>query len=56
MDDVARYMRIGRVKAYELARDPSFPTIRVGRLIRVERDAFLSWCEQLNQSNKHHAS
>ncbi|MDI9261273.1 excisionase family DNA-binding protein [Alicyclobacillus sendaiensis] len=56
MDDVARYMRIGRVKAYELARDPSFPAIRVGRLIRVEREAFLMWCEQMKQSNRHQAS
>nr|WP_231493611.1 helix-turn-helix domain-containing protein [Alicyclobacillus macrosporangiidus] len=44
MEDVARYLRIGRTAAYELARRSDFPAIRVGRLVRVNREAFLRWC------------
>lgn len=46
MDDVARYLRIGRTKAYELAYRPDFPAIRIGRCVRVPRDAFLRWCSE----------
>ncbi len=45
MNDVARYLRIGRTVAYELAHRPDFPAVRIGRLIRVNREAFLRWCE-----------
>ncbi|GMA49361.1 hypothetical protein GCM10025857_07180 [Alicyclobacillus contaminans] len=44
MSDVARYLRIGRTKAYELAYQPGFPVIRIGRLVRVPRERFLAWC------------
>jgi excisionase family DNA binding protein len=43
MEDVAQYLRIGRTAAYELARRPDFPAVRIGRYIRVNRDAFLRW-------------
>lgn len=43
MEDVARYLRIGRSAAYELARRPDFPAIRIGRYVRVNREAFLLW-------------
>ncbi|WP_284286708.1 helix-turn-helix domain-containing protein [Alicyclobacillus fastidiosus] len=35
MEDVARYLRIGRASAYELAKKKDFPTIKVGRWVRV---------------------
>ncbi|WP_303800182.1 helix-turn-helix domain-containing protein [Alicyclobacillus macrosporangiidus] len=44
MEDVARYLRIGRTAAYELAHRPDFPAVRIGRLVRVNREAFLRWC------------
>jgi len=44
MEDVARYLRVGRTAAYELAHRPDFPAIRIGRLVRVNREAFLRWC------------
>ncbi|MGB9919266.1 MAG: helix-turn-helix domain-containing protein [Moorellales bacterium] len=43
MVDIARFLRIGRSAAYELARRPDFPAIRLGRSIRVRREAFLAW-------------
>ncbi|SFU39390.1 helix-turn-helix transcriptional regulator [Alicyclobacillus macrosporangiidus] len=45
ISDVARYLRIGRTKAYELAYRPDFPVIRIGRLVRVPRERFLAWCD-----------
>ncbi|GAW92488.1 helix-turn-helix domain-containing protein [Calderihabitans maritimus] len=50
MPDVARYLRISRSAAYELAHDPSFPAIRIGRTIRVRRDAFLHWLQRKENS------
>ncbi|MCL6633926.1 MAG: helix-turn-helix domain-containing protein [Alicyclobacillus herbarius] len=44
MNDVARYLRIGRTAAYELAHRPDFPALRIGRLVRVNRETFLHWC------------
>lgn len=44
MEDVARYLRIGRTKAYELAYRPDFPSVRIGKYVRVNREAFLRWC------------
>lgn len=41
--EIAQFLRIGRSAAYELARRHDFPAIRLGRTIRVRRDAFLSW-------------
>jgi len=32
MEDVARYLRIGRTKAYELAYRPDFPSVRIGNV------------------------
>ncbi|MFB5193172.1 helix-turn-helix domain-containing protein [Alicyclobacillus fastidiosus] len=46
MTDVAKYLRIGRTKAYELAYNPDFPAIRIGRCVRVTKDAFLRWCNE----------
>ncbi|WP_245628941.1 helix-turn-helix domain-containing protein [Alicyclobacillus shizuokensis] len=44
MEDVAKYLRIGRTTAYELAHRPDFPAVRIRRLVRVNREAFLRWC------------
>jgi excisionase family DNA binding protein len=37
---------ISRLKAYELAHVPGFPVIRLGRAMRVPRDAFVRWLER----------
>jgi excisionase family DNA binding protein len=34
---------ISRPKAYDLAHTTGFPVVRVGRVIRVPREAFLRW-------------
>lgn len=41
--DIAKIMRIGRSKAYELMQSEGFPSLRIGKCVRVSRDAFISW-------------
>lgn len=41
--EVARYLHISLSKAYELTRQPDFPICRLGGVVRIPRDAFLSW-------------
>ncbi|MGZ0050182.1 hypothetical protein [Brevibacillus gelatini] len=43
MRDVANVMDIALRRAYELAQDPTFPKIVLGKSIRVPRDAFCRW-------------
>lgn len=45
MRDIQNYLGISRPKAYELAHARGFPVIRIGRCIRVPRDAFVRWLE-----------
>ena len=43
--EMARVLRIGRSSAYELVRTGVVPCVRVGKLVRIPRDAFLLWLE-----------
>lgn len=42
---VAEVLGISRTKAYELARDKAFPTLKLGKRILVPKDRFLQWIE-----------
>jgi excisionase family DNA binding protein len=44
--DVARWLRVSKNMAYSLAHRQDFPAIRVGRALRVSRQAFLRWCDE----------
>lgn len=44
VEDIARYLRIGRSSAYELCNQPGFPVLRIGKTIRVPKHEFLRWC------------
>ncbi len=43
---IASYLNINLIRAYELARQPGFPAIRIGRRIVVPKAAFERWLEQ----------
>lgn len=43
--DVSGLLHICKERAYDLAHRKDFPAIRIGRTIRVPRDAFLQWLE-----------
>jgi len=44
---IASYLNINLIRAYELARQPGFPAIRIGRRIVVPKEAFHRWLEQV---------
>ena len=47
---VQEVLRIAKPNAYNLAHQKDFPSIRVGRAIRVPRDAFLRWLEKQGEA------
>jgi excisionase family DNA binding protein len=47
---VAEILGVGIKKAYEVTEQKGFPLVRIGRLKRVNRDAFFQWIE--NKSNE----
>ena len=47
-EDIAQILGISKNGAYELMKQTGFPVIQVGRLKRVNRDAFFRWMEQQN--------
>jgi excisionase family DNA binding protein len=46
MGDIQRTMRVAKKTAYDPAHRDGFPAIRLGRTIRVPREAFLRWLDQ----------
>ena len=40
------YLGIGRSKAYELVNEPNFPTLRIGRSIRIPKDQLEEWIKK----------
>lgn len=45
---LARQLQIGRDQAYNLTHIPSFPAIRIGRNVRINREQLQNW---LNENN-----
>ena len=45
-DDVAACLGISKQGAYELFRHTDFPSVKVGRLVRVYREEFEKWLTQ----------
>ncbi|MFC8685952.1 helix-turn-helix domain-containing protein [Brevibacillus porteri] len=43
VEDVQKFLKIGRVQAYDLVNSGQFHIIRVGRIIKVPKSAFLQW-------------
>ena len=46
MRHVQEILGISRVKAYELTHTRGFPAMRIGRTIRVPRQALMRWIEE----------
>jgi excisionase family DNA binding protein len=46
VQDLMSYLNIGRVKAYELVNQENFPTIRMGKCIRISKDKLLKWIDK----------
>ena len=46
VEELAAFLGISRVGAYNLAHAKGFPTLRVGKRILVPRDLFLQWMDR----------
>jgi excisionase family DNA binding protein len=46
VNDIMEILGIGKRIAYELMDRTDFPTVRIGKLKRVNRDAFFEWLDQ----------
>jgi excisionase family DNA binding protein len=46
VEDVARELDMASGTAYELVHSEAFPTVRIGRCIRVPREAFPRWTKE----------
>jgi excisionase family DNA binding protein len=51
MPHLQAIMHCSKTKAYELVHTRGFPIVRVGRSIRIPRDAFLRWLEAETGTN-----
>jgi excisionase family DNA binding protein len=45
VEQVQKILGLSRPKTYELVHTAGFPTIRIGRAIRIPREAFLRWMD-----------
>jgi excisionase family DNA binding protein len=45
IEEAARYLALGRTKTYELVARGAIPSIRLGRVVRIPRDALHRWLE-----------
>jgi excisionase family DNA binding protein len=43
---VQEVLGLGKAKAYEVVHQAGFPALRIGKVIRVPRDAFFRWLEE----------
>ena len=50
VQELARQMGISLPKAYELVKDPGFPTIRIGTRILIPTEGFRDWLRQKSSS------
>jgi len=49
--EMAKVLRISRSKAYSLSKETGFPTIKIGRCIRVSKHELLQWLGKHFEAN-----
>ena len=49
VEDVASYLGISRVGAYNLSHAKGFPSMRIGKRILIPRERFLEWLDKKQQ-------
>ena len=50
VQELAQQMGISLPKAYELVKEPGFPTIRIGTRILIPTEGFRDWLQQKSGS------
>ena len=49
VNELAEILRIGRSSAYELCRQNQFPVVRIGKVIRIPKQALNEWLDRQSQ-------
>ena len=44
--DVQEFLKISKNTAYDLIKREEFPVVRLGRLLRINREKFLEWFDK----------
>ncbi len=55
VQELARQMGISLPKAYELTKQPGFPTLRIGTRILIPVEGFQEWLREGTARNKQNA-
>jgi len=50
VEEMRHFLGVSRPVAYQLVQRRDFPAIRIGRAIRVPREALLQWVEKQTQA------
>lgn len=45
VEDIQKFLGIGRRQSYELVNSGQFRVVKIGQRIKVDRDVFLKWFE-----------
>lgn len=46
--DIQHFLKISRNTAYDLIKRKEFPTLKIGRLLRIRKESFLEWFDNAN--------
>lgn len=48
--EFGKMLNIGRSTAYEIVKQPGFPKVQFGRVIRIPRDQLMEWLQKQSQN------
>jgi len=48
IEEMQKLLKISRSKSYALIREAGFPKIKIGRIIRIEKNELFSWLQKNN--------
>lgn len=51
INDIQKYLKISRSKAYDLIKSPDFPIIRIGKCIRVNKNELDNWLHNYKKND-----
>lgn len=49
IQEVAEVLRIGKARAYEMAREKAFPVVKIGSRVRIPKNRFHEWLDKQSQ-------
>ena len=43
VEEMSKILRVGKVKAYQIVKMPGFPSVKIGRSVRIPTKALFNW-------------